>query len=268
MAFEIPKKVATEMFNLKKSKKIVYGMVKHVTTPTDEKPPEIIVDYKNVACHIPKSNVDNEVPYKTLGHFVGKVVPFVVLSFNWEEGIAVCSRAEALDILRPITTAELEKGTVMNGTILRIMPYGAYVDINGVTGLLKNADFSDDAIVIGDVKAAGEPISVKFKNYTDHGKMLFETVPKYKSPHAIRPEDISVDQFVLGVVRARKPFGYFVNVAPGLDVLAFSEAKEDIDVNQHVSVKILKVYHDQEGRLRLRGVIKKVISEQMEGIGQ
>ena len=259
MAFEIPKKVASEMFNLKKSKKIVYGMVKHVTTPTDEQPPEIIVDYKNVACHIPKSNIDNEVSYKSLGHFVGKIVPFVVLSFNWEEGTAICSRAAALDALRPQTTAELEKGTTMKGTVLRIMPYGAYIDIDGVTGLLKNPDFSSDAVLIGDVKAAGDPICVKFKSYTDKGKMLFEADPKYKSPNAIRPESIQVDQFLFGVVRARKPFGYFVNVAPGTDVLAFSEAKEDIEVDQRVSVKILKVYPDAEGRLRFRGVIKKVI---------
>ena len=259
MAYEVSPEIAKEIANAKKNKKILTAVVKMARYNPDTNAQELIVDYKGVRCIIPKSEVDDTIQYRTIGHFVGTTVHFIVKSFDNTTGEAMCSRAEAQKIARPQVIEQLEKGEVMTGRIINILNYGAYIDINGVTGLMKNIDFSADATLIQEIHHVGDVLDVRMKSYSPTGKLLFEAYNKYKSPNAVNPEEIVVNQVVLGVVRSRKPFGYFVNIASGFDILASSDAECEIDVDQKVAVKILKVYKDENGNTRLRGVIKKAL---------
>ena len=259
MNHELAQETVKEIFDAKNSQRILTGVVKMARMNDDVNSQELIVDYKGVRCIIPKSEVDDTIQYRKVSHFVGTTIHFIVLSFNKDLGEAICSRAAAQKLARPGVVERLEKGEVMVGKVINILNYGAYIDINGVTGLMKNIDFSSDATKTEEVLRLDMDIEVRLKAYSPVGKLLFEPKEKYRSPNAIDPQDMTVGQIVLGVVRSRQPFGYFINIAPNFDVLASSDVEGEIEVDQKVAIKILKVYHDDNNNLRLRGVIKKVI---------
>jgi ribosomal protein S1 len=247
------------MRDYKKNRTILNITIRVATVNKETGNAELISDYNGVKIVIPKGELDATVNYKSIVHFVGQEVGVVVLTFDSKTGVAICSRAEAQKIVAPDIIKRLEDSESFIGTIVNILPYGAYVDIQGVTGLLKNYDFAVDTTLIKEVKKVGDKVSVHLKQYSQNGTIIFEADKKYRSPDAIDPETIEVGQIVLGVVRSRKPFGYFVNIAPGLDVLTSSDIEEEINEEQKVQIKVLKVYHDENENLRIRGVIKRVL---------
>lgn len=256
---ELSKELINEMRAYKKNRNILKVVIRVATINKETGNAELLADYNGVKIVIPKGELDATVNYKSIVHFVGSEVGVVVLSFDAKTGVAICSRAEAQKIVSPEIIKRLEDSESFVGTIVNILPYGAYVDVQGVTGLLKNYDFAIDTTLIKEVKRVGDKVSVHLKQYSQNGTIIFEADKKYRSPDAIDPETIEVGQIVLGVVRSRKPFGYFVNIAPGLDVLTSSDIEDEINEEQKVQIKVLKVYRDEEGNLRVRGVIKKVL---------
>ena len=57
----------------------------------------------------------------------------------------------------------LSDGEAFKAQIVNILPHGAYVEIEGVTGLLKNTDFAEDFTKIEDMHSQGDKINVKLK---------------------------------------------------------------------------------------------------------
>lgn len=258
MSLEITKELVAEMRELKKKKEIVKVSVRIAQVNKETETEELIADYNGVKMVIPKGELDQSIQYKSIIHFVGAEVGVVVLSFDQKTGTAICSRAAAQKIAGPKIIEALEKGEVLTGTVSNILPYGAYIDIDGVTGLLKNFDFAADSTMIGEVKHVGDKIAVCLKGYSKNGNLILEADEKYVSPNAVNPDTLQVGQIVFGIVRSRKPFGYFVNIAPGLDVLTSSDIDDEIKEEQKVQIKVLKVTN-KDGKARVRGVIKRVL---------
>lgn len=256
---ELSKDLVKEMRDHKANRDIINVMIRVATLNKETGTAELIADYNGVRIVIPKGELDATVDYKSIVHFVGQEVGVVVLTFDAKKGEAICSRAEAQKIVSPGIIQRLEDSESFVGTVVNILPYGAYIDIGGVTGLLKNYDFAVDTTLIKEVKRVGDKISVHLKQYSQNGTIVFEADKKYRSPDAIDPETIQVGQIVFGVVRSRKPFGYFVNIAPGIDVLTSSDIDEEINEEQKVQIKVLKVYRDENNNIRIRGVIKRVL---------
>lgn len=258
MATILSKKTIEEVFDLKKKKEIVKVVVSIAQVNQETNAEELIADYHGVKMIVPKSELDVKVQYKAVVHFVGTEIGVVILSFDAEQGVAICSRAEAQKISMPKTIEALENGDILEGSVVNIFPYGAYVDVDGCTGLLKNQDFAIDVTPVSEVMKIGDKIRVKLKHYSKNENLIFEAEEKYVSPNAINVDALQVGQIVLGVVRSRKPFGYFINIAPGLDVLTSSDLDEEVREEQRVQIKILKVY-TADGKVRARGVIKRVL---------
>lgn len=249
--------VLSELSAAGKSKTILSGLVKMVQSNSDNKQEELIVDYKGVRCVCPRPEIDRSVNYKSLISFVGTEISFMVDRVDNKNGICMISRAKAQSVMAPAVLEKLEDGECLEGTIINILPYGAYVEISGVTGLLKNADFAEDYTAIKDIKHVRDKVLVKLRGKSSNGNLLFEAVKKYISPTAVRKEDLEVGQIVLGVVRSKQPWGIFVNVAPGLDALVDSEFVE-IEEDQKVSIKIKTIKNDGD-KLKVRGKIVSVL---------
>lgn len=249
--------VFNELSDAKKKKTILKGLVKLAQTDAQTHTEELVIDYKGVKCVCPKSEIDHNVKYKSLISFIGNEIDFIVTKVHRETNSCVISRAKAQDITAPATLEKLEDGECFNGTIINILPYGAYVEVDGVTGLLKNGDFAEDFTSVRDVRHVRDKVMVKLRGKSKNGNLLFEAVKKYISPTAVRKEDLEVGQIVFGVVRSKQPWGIFVNVAPGLDALVDSEFV-DIEEDQKVSVKIKTIKNDGD-KLKVRGKIVSVL---------
>ncbi|MEC4986351.1 MAG: S1 RNA-binding domain-containing protein [Oscillatoria sp. PMC 1068.18] len=79
---------------------------------------------------IPRSHL---IEQNNLDSLVGQPLTATFLEVNQENNKLVLSQREAA---RAAAIGKLEKGALMEGKVVNIKPYGAFIDLNGVTGLL------------------------------------------------------------------------------------------------------------------------------------
>ena len=239
----------------KEEKKILKGIIKIVQFDEDLESDVLVLDLDGLKGVILKKEVDANLKLKSLVNFVGREVFFVVTKVDHASGIVFCSRAIAQKITEEEIMNRLQDGEAFNAQIINILKYGAYVEIEGVTGLLKNVDFAEDYTTIGEMMSVGDFIQVKMKRFSENGRILFEAVKKYKSPTIMSIDSFEKNQVVLGVVRSIKPWGVFVQIAPNLDALCSPDAVE-LEEDMKVSVKITKVITEEK---KVRGKILNVL---------
>lgn len=230
-------------------KDILKGLVKVVQHSEEYDSDILILDLEGIKGIILREDVDLEVQWKSLVGFLGREVNFVVKSVDREKEVVFCSRKEAQAIQKEEIVNRLKEGEVFNAQIVNILKYGAYVEIEGVTGLLKNVDFAEDYTTIGEVLKVGDHINVKLKKISANDKLIFEAVEKFKNPTIMNFDAFERDQVVLGVVRNVKPWGVYVCIAPGLDALCPVPGTGEIEEGMKVSFRITQV-RKEEGRVR------------------
>jgi small subunit ribosomal protein S1 len=239
-----------------KNKEVLKGIVKVVQRHPELETDVLILDLDGVKGIIVREEVDLEVQWKSLVGFVGREVSFVVKEIDRDAGVVICSRKEAQAILKEKIIERLKEGEVFSAKVINILNYGAYVEIDGVTGLLKNVDFAEDYTTIGEVLKIGDTVNVKLKKISANGKLNFEAVEKYKSPTIMNFDMFERDQVVLGVVRNVKPWGVYVCIAPGLDALAPIPGTGEIEEGMKVSFRITQVRKEEK---RVRGKIVRIL---------
>lgn len=239
-----------------KEQKVLKGLVKVVQFDQELATDVLILDLDGVKAVIKREDVDLEVEWKSLVGFLGREVNFTVLEVNEEKGLLVCSRKEAQSVKKQEVVERLTEGEVFNAQIINILKYGAYVEIEGVTGLLKNVDFADDYTTVGEVLKVGDKVNVKLKKISTNDRLIFEAIEKFKNPTIMEFDMFERDQVVLGVVRNVKPWGAYVCIAPGLDALCPIPGTGEIEEGMKVSFRITQVRDDEQ---RIRGKIVRIL---------
>lgn len=233
-------------------KEVLSETVKMVKYDEELETDILLIDLGNIKGIIKREEVDMDVEWKSLVGFVGREIDFVIKEIDEENNRVFLSRKDAQEILRPSAMEELESGAVVGAKVVNILPYGAYLEYKGVSGLLKNTDFSNDHTAIEDVLNLGDIINVKLRNISESGKIYFEVVEKYSNPTVVDFDIFERNQVVLGTIKNIKPFGAFVNIAPGLDALCPIPTTREIEEGMKVAVRITKVDKEKE---RVRGKI-------------
>lgn len=237
-------------------KQVLKGLVKIVQYDEELESDVLILDLDGVKAIIKREEVDLEVEWKSLVGFLGREVYFTVLEVDEENDRLFCSRKEAQKIKKDEIVERLTEGEVFTAQIINILKYGAYVEIEGVTGLLKNVDFAEDYTAVGDILKVGDKVNVKLKKITENDKLTFEAVEKYKNPTIMEFDMFERNQVVLGVVRNVKPWGAYVNIAPGLDALCPIPGTGELEEGMKVSFRITQVRKDEQ---RVRGKIVRIL---------
>ena len=249
-------------------KEVIKGVVKgaKVDANTEEEYLSVVLmGFKGI---IKSKDIDIELTIPKLGNFVGREVYFTIKEIDEKNKVIYCSRKEAQKLKNAEITNRLYDGEAFEGQIVNILPHGAYIEIKGVTGLLKNVDFAEDFTAVSDIYNQGDKINVKFKKISHNSLVLLEATKKYRDPAAINPDEIEKGQTVLGVIRSIKPFGVFVNIAPYLDVLC-TGTNPDYEYEEDTKVQI-KINDISEKELagrpvkRFKGKIVKVLGGESE----
>lgn len=259
------KKVSQKTIEMYKEKvgtnEICKGVVSIVEFDKKQNCEILIVNLRGLKGIISKDDVDLDLNISSLTNFVGREVSFVVKEVREKEGVVICSRKEAQALTKDSITARLSDGEAFSAQIVNVLPHGAYVEIEGVTGLLKNVDFAEDFTKIDEVLSQGDRVNVKLKKISSNDLLLFEATKKYCNPSAVKAEDLAEGQTVLGVIRSIKPFGIFVNVAPYLDVLCSIDS-EEYEEDRRVQILIENIKEKEfNGAMikRYKGKIIKVL---------
>ena len=177
-----------------------------------------------VEAFLPASQIDI-IPPKNLTPFVGNTYDFKVVKINQDRQNVVLSRRELIEAerndKRSKLLTEMTPGDIRKGIVKNITDFGAFIDLNGIDGLLHITDMSwgrvghpseilkvgqDLEVVVLDVNKEKERVSLGLKQKMQNPWDAIET--KY-----------TVGQKVKGKVVNLVPYGAFVEIEPGVEGL-------------------------------------------------
>jgi small subunit ribosomal protein S1 len=177
-----------------------------------------------VEAFLPSSQLDVITP-KNLQSFVGNTYEFKVVKINQERQNIVLSRRELIEAerneKRGKLLAEMVPGDIRKGIVKNITDFGAFVDLNGLDGLLHITDMSwgrlghpseilkvgqELDVVVLDVNKEKERVSLGLKQ-------------KLANPWDSIETKFPVGQKVKGKVVSLVPYGAFVQLEPGIEGL-------------------------------------------------
>lgn len=225
-------------------KAILKGVVKMVQSDNNV----LVLDLDGTKGIIPRDEVDAEIKWKSLVNFVGREINYIIKSIEEENNLVICSRKEAQVIQKEIIVSKLKEGEVFSAKVIKILRYGAYVDIRGITGLLKNADFSEDYTTVDDILKVGDTVNIKLKKITDNGKLVFESVEKFKNAKKVNIDEFEPNQVVVGIVRSVQSWGIYVRLECGIDALCPIPGTGEIEEGMKVRFKINQIKFQDENK--------------------
>lgn len=228
----------------------------------------LVVDLDGEKGVIPREEVDIQDTKLSLVNFVGRKIKFYVKEIDEENNIIICSRKDYKSDERNKLIERLEVGETFKAKITKILKFGAYVNVQGVTALIRNTDFANDYVTIDELKKPGDIIEVKLNKISENNKISVEAVEKYN-----RPTIMSLDLFkpfdvVKGTIKNITPTACYVCIAPGLDALCPVPEKFDVEAGMDVIFKIKQVNKIGDESVKngkregVRGSIVRIINQE------
>ena len=183
---------------------------------------EVMVN--NIRGFIPASQIAR-FRIENFGDFVNQKMQCLVTEVNPQKGKLVLSRRAILDRENDEKRKELLASIVVGGqhqgTITKLMDFGAFVDIGGIEGLVHISKLSWDRVTHPkEVVSEGERVTVKVERVnTDTGKISFSIRDTLDHPWEDIGSKYAVNAIVKGVVTRTADFGAFVKLEPGIEGL-------------------------------------------------
>ena len=184
----------------------------------------MIVDVFGIEAFLPGSQIDVK-PIRDYDVFVGKTMEFQIVKINQEyKNVVVSHKAliEAeLEAQKQEIISRLEKGQVLEGTVKNITPYGVFIDLGGVDGLIHITDLSWGRV--NDPKEIVEldqKLNVVILDFDEEKKRIALGL-KQLTPHPWDALDaeLKVGDKVKGKVVVMADYGAFVEIAAGVEGL-------------------------------------------------
>ena len=224
----------------------------------------LIVDV-GVEAFLPGSQVD-VAGIKNLDDYIGQELEFKILKINPERRNIVISRRELLEeernAKRDILLNELEKGQIRRGIVKNITDFGAFVDLDGMDGLLHVTDMSWARISNpSEIVKRGQEIEVMILD-VDRERKRISLGLKQKEGNPWDTCDVKYPKGsrVKGKVVNVMPYGAFVELEEGIEGLIhvsefswtkkYNRANELLKEGDEVEAIVLEV-NPQEHKISL-----------------
>jgi len=226
----------------------------------DAIPAGLVVTVKSLRGFIPLSQGDVHF-VKSLDNLVGTEFEAKVLEIDEKKNRLVLSRRAVLEVERQAKLAEALKninvGDNYKGIVRKIMPYGAFVDIGGIEGLLHISDISWQKIKkVEDVLSVGQEIEVKLQSFdAESNKLSLSLKALTKSPWDVAEETLHVGDVINGKVVRLVAYGAFVAVNDDIQGLLHisqitkqrnAKVEDYLNRGQEVEVKIISLNKDEK----------------------
>ena len=194
---------------------------------------------------------------KNLKKFVGEEWDLKIISIDERKNRLVLSRKDVIEAELDDLWEELEEGQVIEGKVARLTDFGAFVEVNGLDGLLHVSDIAWTRVDHpADVLNVGDEIEVKIlklnkeKNRISLGRkqLLEKPFEKFANEH-------EVGDVIEGKVVNLLDFGAFVEVADGVEGLVHvseiswdhvEKPSDELNVGDSIEVKIISIDKDEE----------------------
>jgi len=203
------------------------------------------------ASHIELSRVND------LSKYVGQNFDIKLIEYTKERNRVkvVGSRRELLEkdneAKKATTWASLEKDMVVEGEVKRLTAFGAFVEINGIDGLLHSSEMSWNKVNNpSKIFKVGEIIKVGILEVDrENNKLALSVKMLSENPWNNISEKYPIGNIVAGKVVRFAPFGAFVELEEGIDGL--------VHISQISNERVEKV----ENVLKIGETVKAVITQ-------
>jgi len=219
----------------------------------------MIVDVMGIEAFLPGSYMSiKRIP--NLDQFIDKEMNFKVVGISEENRNIILSRKQVME-----EEAEIKKQDLMHkihvdaeldGEVKNITPYGAFVDLGGIDGLLHLTDMSWGNINHPtDMLSIGDKVKVKVIHFDPETSKISLGL-KQLVPHPWENIEIKYPPgtAIKGKVVSVKSFGAFVEIEPGVEGLIhisemswtkkITDAKKILKVDDYVNAIVLQLVKD------------------------
>ena len=177
-----------------------------------------------VEAFLPGSQVDIIAP-KDLRVYEGKTLECKIVKLNEERKNVVLSRRELIEAERAEKRSKLlsgiEKGSTVKGTVKNITDFGAFIDLDGLDGLLHITDMSWSRLNHpSEMLKVGQEVEVLVLDIDrEKERVSLGLKQKTANPWDKIAEKYPVNMKVKGKVTNLVPYGAFVELEPGIEGL-------------------------------------------------
>lgn len=214
-----------------------------------------------VEAFLPASQID-VIPPKNLNTFVGNTYEYKVVKINRERQNIVLSRRELIEQERAERRAklleEMTPGDIRKGTVKNITDFGAFIDLNGLDGLLHITDMSWGRINHpSELLKVGQEIDVVVLdiNY-EKERVSLGLKQKLANPWDDIDTKYPVGATVKGRVVNLVPYGAFIELEPGVEGLVhvtelswtkrIAKPSDVLQVDQDIEAVVLGINREEQ----------------------
>ncbi|UVI32371.1 30S ribosomal protein S1 [Paenibacillus spongiae] len=213
---------------------------------------------------IPASMVERHF-VEDFSDYKGRTLRVKVKEIDRENNKVILSQKEVLDAEfeqnKQKIMSELQVGQELEGTVQRLTPFGAFVDIGGIDGLVHVSELSWQHVAHPkDIVSEGQSVRVKvLKVDPALGKISLSMKAAEPGPWETAGDKFNTGDIVTGTVRRIVTFGAFVEIAPGVEGLVHisqlahrhvATPHEVVTEGQEVKAKVLD-FNPAEKRVSL-----------------
>jgi small subunit ribosomal protein S1 len=214
-----------------------------------------------VEAFLPASQIDITTT-KNLASYVGNSYEFKVVKINQERQNIVLSRRELIEQerndRRSKLLGEMTPGDIRKGTVKNITDFGAFIDLNGIDGLLHITDMSWGRINHpSDILKVGQDIDVVVLDINkEKERVSLGLKQKLTNPWDNIEAKFPIGAKVKGKVVNLVPYGAFVELEPGVEGLVhvtelswtkrIAKPADVLKVDQEVEAVVLGINREEQ----------------------
>lgn len=265
----VQKEINDKLKALYDSKEVQHGKVVKVTDGglVCEIAPELTV-------FIPKSLVSNK-SNEDLNEYQGQEIEFVISEFNVARNRCIGDRRKLLianeKAKREEALSRIKEGDVIEGTIMNLLDYGAFVDVGGVDGLLHISEMG-----WGKIKNPkksfniGDKIKVLVREIKN-GKISLTAKFPEENPWLLARVNYAIGSTVKGKVVRMTDYGAFIALDDYIDALLhvseiarekIKKPEDVLKIGQEIEAKVIDFNEaDKKISLSMKALLPEPIPE-------
>ena len=199
-------------------------------SPYDANRGGMLVEYEGVRGFLPVSQLsaehyprvgssDKDEILQRLNGLIGKPLKVRILDSDRKANKLIFSEKEAVKDGLAKRFESLKIGDSVNGVVTGVVDYGAFVNVDGIEGLIHISEISWERVSNpGDYVKVGETIEAKIISI-DKDRLRLSIKQLTQDPWLDEVEKFKVGDAVEGTVTRITPFGAFVQISPAVEAL-------------------------------------------------
>ncbi len=219
----------------------------------------LVVDV-GVRGFVPASMVERHF-VEDFSDYKGRVLRLIVKELDKVNNKLILSQKDVLELehneQKKRVISELKPDQVIEGTVQRLTPFGAFVDIGGIDGLVHVSEMAWHHVdKPSDVVKEGDKVSVRIlKLDPENERISLSMKAAQPGPWDRVNSEFAIGGIVEGTVKRLVSFGAFVEIAPGVEGLVHisqiahrhvGTPHEVLKEGDTVKVKILDINKDEK----------------------